>query len=462
VLFSASRVVIAGLKGGSGKTIVTLGLIRAFIERGLTVAPFKKGPDYIDAGWMALVASTPCYNLDLFLISPEEILSSFITHSLSSDIAVVEGNRGLFDGRDSEGTNSTAELSCLIKSPVIVVLDCTKSTRTMAAVVKGCQVFEPHISLKGVILNNIGGKRHESIVTDTIEKYCDLPVLGVVPRMDTDILPMRHLGLTPHQELREIEAARKAFAQITQYIDVDSIVDIARSAPPFTHIFSSQKTDYSGEQKTSIGVLKDSAFQFYYPDNIEKLRLKGADIQEISALSDRELPQVDALYIGGGFPETHAIVLAQNNLFRSSLKKAIEEGIPVYAECGGLMYLGQYLLIEGKRYPMCGVLPLSFVLEPKPQAHGYTVVDVVEKNPYFPPGLTLKGHEFHYSKVIDYEKKNTHFAFKVKRGEGIYNKRDGLCYKNVFATYTHLHAAGSPQWVEGMIQASQNRVRLKQ
>lgn len=458
---NSPRVVIAGLKGGSGKTIVTLGLIRACIERGLHIAPFKKGPDYIDAGWMALVASKPCYNLDLFFHSPEQILSSFTTHSRSSDIAVIEGNRGLFDGRDREGTNSSAELAHLLKSPVILVLDCTKSTRTMAAIVKGCQVFDPKISLKGVILNNIGGKRHKSIVTDTIAKYCAIPVLGVVPRMKADILPMRHLGLTPHQEFKEMEAALQIFSDVAQHFDVDSILDIAKNTPAINAAPSIHTPSHSHDEQTTIGVLRDSAFQFYYPDNIEKLQEKGAHIIEISSLTDRELPDIDALYIGGGFPETHAIALAENSLFRTSLKKAIENNLPVYAECGGLMYLGSHIELEGKKYPMCGVLPLSFVLDPKPQAHGYTVVEVVQENPYFPTGITLKGHEFHYSQVIDYEKKNTYFAFKVKRGEGILHKYDGLCYKNVFATYTHLHAGGSPQWVEGMIRVAQKKASIK-
>ncbi|MDP3112635.1 MAG: hypothetical protein Q8M71_11095, partial [Thermodesulfovibrionales bacterium] len=207
-----------------------------------------------------------------------------------------------------------------------------------------------------------------------------------------------------------------------------------------------------------IGIIRDSAFQFYYPENLEELERKGARLIEINALKAGKLPVIDALYIGGGFPETNAIALAKNRAFRKSLKKAVESGLPVYAECGGLMYIGESLVLDGKTYPMAGIFPVKFSLEKRPQAHGYSIVEVQNDNPYYGKRIEIKGHEFHYSRVInpeaakEFRKKNIHFAFKMKRGEGIINKMDGLCYKNVLATYTHIHALGTPEWAEGMVR----------
>ena len=202
-----------------------------------------------------------------------------------------------------------------------------------------------------------------------------------------------------------------------------------------------------------IGIIRDSAFQFYYPENFEELEKRGAELVEISAMQERELPDIDALYIGGGFPETNAIALAKNTAFKKSLRNAVEGGLPVYAECGGLMYLGKALLLGNKTYPMSGIFPLTFCLEKKPQAHGYTILEITGENPFYTKGTVLRGHEFHYSRVIDREMKDgTHFSFLMKRGQGIIDKMDGLCYKNVLATYTHLHALGSPEWADGLVK----------
>ncbi|MBI5639955.1 MAG: cobyrinic acid a,c-diamide synthase, partial [Nitrospirae bacterium] len=204
--------------------------------------------------------------------------------------------------------------------------------------------------------------------------------------------------------------------------------------------------------KIRVGIVRDSAFQFYYPENFEELQRRGASLIEISAMKEKKLPALDALYIGGGFPETHAIALARNKTFRKSLQEAVESGLPVYAECGGLMYLGEAIILDRRKYPMTGIFPVTFSLERRPQAHGYTVIDVTAQNPFYERGSVLKGHEFHYSRVVDIgKKKGMKFAFSVRRGQGIVDKRDGICYKNVLATYTHLHALGSPEWAEGLL-----------
>ncbi len=464
--------VIAGLKGGSGKTTLSLGLVRALKEKGLKVVPFKKGPDYIDAGWLASAAEHPCYNLDPFLVGSDRLLSSFITHAGDSDIAIIEGNRGLYDGMDAEGTYSTAEVAKLLRSPVILIVDCAKVTRTVAAMILGAQRFDPEIMVRGVVLNRIAGSRHESVIRASIEKYCGLPVLGAIPRTDSGEFPERHMGLLPHQEHPDTAKAISFVEEIAgRYLDLDGILKIARSVEPLEKSrdeLSVTRNELNNEGSASIvhhvsrvtrhgvkiGVVRDSAFQFYYPENIEEMKGCGADIVEFSALSERQLPDIDALYIGGGFPETHAISLAENTRFRDSLRNAIEEGLPVYAECGGLMYLGEGLLLDDRIYPMAGIFPLVFSLERKPQAHGYSVAEVVKKNPFYPEGTILKGHEFHYSKPCNVleETNGFSYAFRMKRGQGIYEKMDGICYKNVLATYTHLHAFGAPEWVEGLVK----------
>ena len=467
---SCPRVVIAGLKGGSGKTIISLGIIRSLRVRGLKVVPFKKGPDYIDAGWLAYAAEHPCYNLDPFLIERENILKSFIEHTFGFDGAVIEGNRGLYDGIDVDGAHSTAELSKIIKSPVVLVLDCTKTTRTLAAMVLGCKSFDTEVAIKGLILNQVANSRHGSLIRRTLEHYSDIPVLGEVPRIREGLFQERHMGLVPYQEHSGAKDAIDTFGEMAgNYLDLDGIWKIAEEAVPLEVSSASENPPSRGKEgvggrlqtahsEIRIGIIKDSAFQFYYPENFDELVRRGATLIEINALKDREISEIDALYIGGGFPETHALALSENNAFRTSLRNAIENGLPVYAECGGLMYLGEALLLEGRTYPMSGVFPIIFGLEKVPQAHGYTVVEVERPNPYFPVGCTLRGHEFHYSKVVNTDMAEklsghdeTYFAFRMKRGQGLIDRMDAICYKNVLATYTHLHALGAGEWTDGLI-----------
>ncbi len=475
------RIIVAGLKGGSGKTTLSLGLIAALRKKGMKVIPFKKGPDYIDGGWLSTAAGTPCYNLDTFLISESRIIPSFVNHAKSADIVVIEGNRGFYDGMDEQGTHSTAELAKTLKAPVLLVLDCTKVTRTAAAILLGMQKFDKKVDIKGVVLNYIAGSRHESIIRNSIEKYCKIPVLGAFPRMKEENFPERHMGLVPFQEhIGAQKAIDKALEITEKYIDVDAVLKIADKASQLE--VSGQRSAISNQQLKNpplppfakggmgglrIGVIRDSAFQFYYPENFEELESRGAAIVEISALKERSLPDIDALYIGGGFPETHAIALAENSDFRDSLRKAVERGLPVYAECGGLMYLGESLVIDGRTYPITGIFPFSFSLEKKPQAHGYSIAEVQKANPYYQEGAVLKGHEFHYSRVInpeavsEFNARNIYFAFGMKRGEGITDKLDGLCYKNVLATYTHTHALGTPEWTSGMIKMAEEYKRIR-
>ena len=448
------RLVISAVRGGLGKTTLSLGLIVAWRNQGKKVASFKKGPDFIDAGWLGAAAGRPCYNLDLFLMGEESIRRSFARHSAGLDAAVIEGNRGLYDGVDGTGTYSTARLARLLDTPVILIVDCTKSSSTVAAVVLGCRQFDPAVKLQGIILNNVSPGRHESVVRKAIEQSSGIQVVGAVPRMKRGEFPERHMGLTPFHEHPDVEKAIAASEAVAdKYIDLAALWQIAGDSGPLGSVNSVQDSAgaTAGTDHAVIGVIRDKAFQFYYPDNLEALEQEGAVLREINALHDRELPSIDALYIGGGFPETQAAELAGNVSFTASVKAAVEKGLPVYAECGGLIYLGRSLRLGDTVHPMTSVLPVDFVLEKKTQAHGYTELEAVGTNPFFDMKCSLRGHEFHYSRIVNIEELSG-MAFSMQRGAGIDGTHDGLVYKNVLATYTHLHALGAPQWASALVR----------
>ncbi len=448
-----SRLVISAQRGGAGKTLCTLGLLAALKAQGQRVIPFKKGPDYIDAGWLSFAAGSPCYNLDPFFMSEQTIVSSFLAHTLDKEgIAIVEGNRGLLDGVDLEGTCSTAQLARLLKAPVLLVLDCTKVTRTLAAFVKGCLVLEEGVHIGGVILNHVVRARHEHIIRHSIEYYTGVPVLGALPRLKNFVFPMRHLGLLPWQEHHDgaqiVHLLRDVLAE---NVDLERIKTLSQQVAPLEgKLFQYPRARY----QVRIGVFRDAAFQFYYPENIEALRSLGAEVVELNALETRSLPDLDALYIGGGFPETQADILADNISLRQDLREAVEAGLPVYAECGGLMFLGRSILWRGKSYPMVGALPVDFEVCERPQGHGYVVGQVVAPNPFYPQGLLVKGHEFHYSRPVNGDN-DLCFAFKLEKGYGFGARYDGLIYRNVLGAYTHVHALGLKEWALGLVEAAE-------
>lgn len=455
------RIVISAIRGGSGKTIISIGIIAAFKAAGKQVSPFKKGPDYIDAGWLALAAGQPCYNLDTFLAPADKVLKSFYSNSLCTDLSVIEGNRGLYDGIDLEGTTSTAELAKLLRSPVILCIDCTKSTRTIAAVVLGCIHFDRKVDIKGVILNRVAGARHENILKRSIEYHTGVSVLGSVPKLARQSFPERHMGLIPTPEHKWAADSIAAAAEMAvKYIDLDKLAQTAFDSPRLPAAGSAEEISEKKvadpatafKIKPRIGIMRDSAFQFYYQENIDALISEGAELVYTSPLSDKTIPDIDALYIGGGFPETHAKELSENTFYKEELKALAAKGLPIYAECGGLMYLGKKLVLEGETYDMAGILPVVFGFSKKPQAHGYTIVMVEENNPYYKIGTEIYGHEFHYSSVLEWSGEEKDLAFRLKRGSGLINNKDGVVFKNILATYTHIHALGTPAWAEAMIR----------
>ena len=423
----APGIIIAGLRGGSGKTIISLGITAAWKEKGFKVSPFKKGPDYIDAGWLSKAAGRPCYNLDTFLCI------------------------------DTDGSTSTAELAKLLNLPVLLVLDCTKATRTMAALLLGCMKFDPDIRIIGVILNRVAGKRHEQKVRANIEKFCQVPVFGAIPKLEAEDFPERHMGLIPSEEHAFSDKAIQAAGRVAKtYIDLDGLYDILihqeSSGPNRLETQEIHKNQDAEPAKVTIGIVRDSAFQFYYPDNIDALKRLGALIVYISPLRETSIPDVDAIYMGGGFPETHALELARNICFRNDLKRLSQKGLPIYAECGGLIFLGQSITLEDQEYPMSGIFPIRFGLCKQPQGHGYTKVEVIHENPFFKTGTILKGHEFRYSSILNIDYTDDEMAFRMLRGKGITDKKDGFFKQDTLGTYTHIHALGAPSWATSLIE----------
>jgi cobyrinic acid a,c-diamide synthase len=446
-------IVVAGLSGGSGKSIVAVGLCAAWVQQGAVVAPFKKGPDYIDAGWLQRAAARPCYNLDPFLFAEETIRASFMNRSTGADFAVVEGNRGLFDGVTATGGYSTAELAVQLDLPVLLVVNCTKMTRTVAALVQGCIIFEPQLRIGGVILNQVATKRQQNIITEAIHHYTDVRVLGAVPRLQRDVFPMRHLGMIPYQEYDDTAQALELLAEtVTEHIDLAALEAVMKPVERSALVSQERAENIRGAAEVRIGVIQDSAFQFYYPENLEAIEKQGGRLISINALEDQELPALDGLYIGGGFPETSAARLAANHGFRRSVKRAASAGLPIYAECGGLIYLGREIIIGDQRYPLAGVFDVVFSMSEKPQAHGYSIFTVEKANPFFPVGFSARGHEFRYSTIMEWSGSSDDLALKMERGTGFQNKSDGLSVNNVLALYTHLHAEGTPQWAGWFVQ----------
>jgi cobyrinic acid a,c-diamide synthase len=456
--------VIAGLSGDSGKTLVSLGLSLAIRRAGLPVRTFKKGPDYIDAAWLTWASGHPARNLDTYLMGFERAAWSFSRHASSTGLNIVEGNRGLYDGLDSQGTHSTAALAKTLGAPVILVLNATKVTRTAAAYVLGCQRLDAEVRIAGVVLNCVSGARHERVLRGAIESTCEVPVVGVLPRAGADaLLPARHLGLvTPEEHPRIEELRASVLALVEGRLDLEKILAIARTAGHGPRAEADgQQTPVHHPRATKIGYLRDSAFTFYYPENLEALEEGGTTLAPVSPLSAAALPpDLDALYIGGGFPETHGAALAANAPFLRAIAAAAESGLPIYAECGGLMLLARAILWNGKSYPMAGVLPFRVEVCPSPQGHGYVRLSVDQPNPFYPVGLTIKGHEFHYSKILP-DAGPAHTVCAVERGTGCYEGRDGVVTGNVWASYTHVHALGTPEWAEGLLAAARRFSDLK-
>lgn len=454
------RVLISAAHKSSGKTTISIGLCAALKERGLAVQPFKKGPDYIDPMWLSQASGRACRNLDLYLMEHGDITATFRRHAQDADISIVEGNKGLYDGLALDGSNSNAALAKLLDLPVVLVIDARGMTRGIAPLILGYQAFDRDINIAGVILNNLGGSRHETKLRQVIEHYTDVPVIGAVHHDERLQIVERHLGLMPSNESPESEAYIRAIGQVVaERVDLDRLLQVADKAP-LAASAASDITPLPLGGNIRIGIARDRAFGFYYADDLDALQAAGAELVPFDALHDEHLPDVDALYIGGGFPEMCAPELQANATLRREIRQAIESGMPAYAECGGLMYLSRSLTHEGRTYDMVGAIPGDVVMHARPIGRGYVHLAENEQHPWPRPharASEIRAHEFHYSSLENLPA-DSKFAYRVTRGHGIDGDNDGLMLHNLLASYTHLRTIGSCYWAARFVAFIRSKI----
>ncbi|MDC9726233.1 MAG: hydrogenobyrinic acid a,c-diamide synthase (glutamine-hydrolyzing) [Candidatus Thioglobus sp.] len=430
----------------SGKTVVSLGICGALSAQKLTVQPFKKGPDYIDPIWLTQASGQSCYNLDFYNMTEAEIIELYQSKHSLADVSIIEGNKGLYDGMSVAGGDANADLAKLLNIPVVLVVDTTGITRGVAPLVKGYQDFDPAVNIAGVILNKVAGERHQSKLVQAIEHYTDLEVIGSVRRSKELIIDERHLGLMPANETPQSQAfINTASRLIADQVNLERMVKRQAETEK-----TSQVAINLVESKLTVAVAKDQCFGFYYQDDLDKFEALGVKIKYFDSLSDQQLPACDGLFIGGGFPEMQLSSLSNNQSLLSDIKHKIEQGLPTYAECGGLMYLTNQITSKDECYSMVGVIDADTKMTPKPIGRGYVQLAPLTTHPWQSVASTIKAHEFHYSTLENIDP-NTRYAFEVLRGVGVDNKRDGIVKYNLLASYTHLRNLAGNQWVEQFV-----------
>jgi cobyrinic acid a,c-diamide synthase len=441
------RFVVAGTASSVGKTTLTAGLIAAFKSRGKTVQSFKVGPDYIDPAYLAHVTGRPCRNLDSWMLGHGALQQVFAKGSLGADIAIVEGAMGLFDGRGDGKEGSTAEVADVIKAPIILVIDVAKMSESAAAVAMGFKLFKPETRLAGVLLNNVASDGHRRSVEEAVWERARVPVLGALPAMPDLGIPERQLGLLPVSENTEWERILGLLADAVQRnVDLDLIWKIAEKAellPLVPKKVFQGKT--GGARPVRLAVAYDDAFNFYYPENLELLEEYGAEIVPFSPLEDSHLPADAAgAYLGGGFPEEFVERLAKNRPMAESLHRAYRTGMPIYAECGGLMYLGRTLRTAGgTAHPMAGVLPVDVEMDGQIQRFGYRQLLTLEDSILSPKAQFYRGHEFHWSHITSQDP-TLRPAYRMSNAEGDVIGYEGFVGPNLLASYVHLHFGQNP------------------
>ncbi|MHC1631233.1 MAG: cobyrinate a,c-diamide synthase [Methanotrichaceae archaeon] len=421
-------VLVAGTHSGVGKTTVVLGLMAALKRRGLEVQPFKVGPDFIDPTHHTAICGRTSRNLDTFMMGEEGVRRSFSSGMKGADVAVIEGVMGLYDGLEDTEVASSAHVAKALKVPVILVINVHGMSRSAAALALGYTRFDPQVKIAGLILNRVGSERHLSM----IQKVMDLPILGALPQKKNIFLPSRHLGLTMGFE-SDHDLDRLADL-IEENADLDKILELRCELPP------ARPLPEPPDEQVKIGVAYDEAFCFYYQENFDELKQLGAEIVFFSPMKN-EMPDVDGLYLGGGYPELYAKAL-EDAKARHQIKGAADDGMPIYGECGGLMYLEESVISEDSEHEMVGVLPATTIMTKRLQALGYVEGDVIKENPIVEKGRSIRGHEFHYSKMDC--ARDAHFAYKFRRGKGILNNLDGLTEHNTLGSYLHTHVYSYP------------------
>lgn len=452
-----AHLLISAAHKSSGKTTISLGLCAALSERGTVVQPFKKGPDFIDPMWLAAAAGRPCFSLDFHTMSSAEIERNFATRMKGADLGLIEGNKGLYDGLNLDGSNSNAALARNLHAPVVLVLDARGMTRGIAPLILGYQAFEPDIQIRGVILNHLGGSRHEAKLRAVIEHYTDVEVLGAVQRTPALEIVERHLGLVPSNEAAKATQQVVAIGrQVAASVDLQRVVELARTAPMPVRAPPHAETDWTTGERLRIGIARDQAFGFYYPADLEAFVRAGAELVPIDTLHDSRLPAVDGLFLGGGFPESRMAELEANCALRAEIRAVVEADLPVYAECGGLMYLSRSLSWRGRTVEMVGAIPADSVMHARPQGRGYVQLRETDQFPWPRAGaaehrLEVPAHEFHHSSLENLPP-GISYAYQVLRGHGVDGHSDGIVYRNVLAGYAHLsHVEGNP-WVSRFLR----------
>lgn len=429
----------------SGKTMISVGLAAAFSARGLAVQTFKKGPDYIDPMWLAQASGRPCYNLDFNAQSGDEIDRAYARAAARADLCLIEGNKGLHDGVDVEGADSSAALARRLGAPVVLVIDTLGMTRGVAPLLMGYQAFDRDVNIAGVILNKVGTPRQESKLRQAVERYTSLAVLGAVGREDHAGVAERHLGLTPPLERpRLVETLARLREAVERGVDLAALRAIAAAAPAPARI---EPEPPRARPDIRIAVARDAAFGFYYADDLEALERAGAELVFFDAIRDARLPPCDGLFIGGGFPETSAAPLAANAAMRADIRAALRGGLPAYAECGGLMYLSRAIEWDGRRHEMVGVVPADAVMQTRPQGRGLVVLEETGASPWpgAQAGRRIKAHEFHYAALKNVDPASR-FAYRVRRGHGVDGARDGFVVGALLASFAHLRDAEGNPW----------------
>jgi len=459
-----NRLFLSAAHKSAGKTTISVGLCAALRMRGVAVQTFKKGPDYIDPLWLALASGRPCYNLDPYLSGAEEICAEFAQRMSGASLGLVEGNKGLYDGLDLHGSNSNAALAALLGAPVVLVIDARGMTRGIAPLILGYQAFDPNVRIAGVILNQLGGSRHEAKLRAVIAHYTGVPVLGAVQRDERLNITERHLGLVPSNETPASSTWVKEIAErVGAQVDLDRLLAIARETSP--HVMGSTPAGDDAATRSEgvrvrIGTARDGAFGFYYPGDLEALSAAGAELVSFDTLRDKRLPTVDGFFLGGGFPEMHMEALSANAEMRASVREALEGGMPAYAECGGLMYLARSIEWDGRRAQMVGAVPADIVMHARPVGRGYVHLRETAHSPWprapAPDAPPIRAHEFHYSSVENLEP-GAEFAYEVERGYGIDGRHDGLVVKNLLASFAHLRDVAGNRWARRFVDFVRSR-----
>jgi cobyrinic acid a,c-diamide synthase len=451
------RIVIAGTQSGVGKTTVAIGLMAALSKKGYQVQPYKVGPDYIDPGFHTLVTGNSSRNLDSYLLGEDGVKASFVNSAQKADISIIEGVMGLFDGKQGQqNKGSTADIAKILDAPVILVLDVKKMARSAAALAYGYKNFDSKLNIVGVILNNVGSDRHYRMVKEAIEAEVGLRVLGYLPRQKELSLPERHLGLVPTAESKKLrEFIDRLVKLMEEYVDLEEILSLAKAVSNLK-LNSRELFIKNYKYPVNLGIAYDQAFNFYYQDNFDILEGLGVKLKFFSPIKDKEVPEVDGLYIGGGFPESFLSELSENRSMKESIYQQVKAGLPIYAECGGLMYLTEGINnFDGTFFSMVGAIPVQVKMENRLQAMGYVKAVATKDNLLLKAGQEVKGHEFHYSKLINLTE-DDNYAYQLFGGKGIDGRYEGMAVNNLLASYLHLHFGSNLDMVKRFLAICRN------